>query len=317
MRTALEGSSICNYVSHWDLEFHPWHKFTNEPFKIGTEFSSLSTQEKEKQVEVNAGVVAEVAVKLGFSGVTVPGGYWETSPGEPAYYWMPDEYRFRQAGLIRKALPDDILVIAVTGGVMAMPGADNYVSFSYKLFDAPEEIDQMASRMLANGIENIKKARDAGVDAVVTASDLSDNRGPFFSPEQLSRFVMPFLRQWALSAKESELLSIIHTDGNIMPIFDLLCDSGVNAIQAIDPVAGMKMSASLEKSCGRVALCGNLDCGNLVSGTPETVYAEARNLLNECKLYNRFVFGASNAVQNEVPKENYEAAIAALKAFSR
>jgi uroporphyrinogen decarboxylase len=317
MKSVLKGENHHSVIPLWDLEFHPWHKFTERTFKIGVDFQSLTAGEKEKQIETNAEIIAEVANKLHFSAVTVPGGYWETSPGTPAYFWMPSEYRFRQLELIRKALPSDVLTIAVTGGVMAIPDASVYVDFSYKLFDAPEEINESARRMLNNGLGLMKKAKDAGADAVITASDLSDNKGPFFSMEQMERFVLPYLREWVDSARKEGLFSILHTDGNIMPILDVLCDTGVNAIQAIDPVAEMDMAGTIRKCLGRTVLCGNVDCGTLVAGTPDSVYAEAKKLLENCKSFEKWVFGASNAVQNEVPKENYEAMVAAWQEFGR
>lgn len=52
-----------------------------------------------------------------------------------------------------------------------MPRSNNYIEYSYKLFDAPEEADEMARQAYANGIETAKNMRDVGVEAVYTAGD--------------------------------------------------------------------------------------------------------------------------------------------------
>ncbi|MBE0698548.1 MAG: uroporphyrinogen-III decarboxylase, partial [Anaerolineaceae bacterium] len=51
----------------------------------------------------------------------------------------------------------------------------------------------------------------------------------------------------------------------------------------------------------------------LVAGSPEEVYEETRELLTTCKAGGGLVLGASNAVQPDVPAENYRAMIAAWK----
>ncbi|MBL8025308.1 MAG: hypothetical protein JNL74_02795 [Fibrobacteres bacterium] len=315
MKSVLTGKGFDNKVPIWDLEFHPWQKFTNKPFKVGVEFQKLSEKEKEIQIGVNAEVFAEVSQKLNFSAVTVPGGYWETAPGDPAFYWLPKEYRWKQTKLVREMLSHDIMTVAITGGVMAIPGASEYVEFSYKLFDAPEEVDAIARKRLNGGLELMEKAKETGADIVVTASDIADSKGPFFNMEQMERFVLPYLCEWVDTVHKHDLMSTIHTDGQITPLIEKICDTGVQGIQAIDTVAGMKMAEALKIADGRSALCGNVDCGNLVAGTPETVYAETTLLLKSCAPFKRWVLGASNAVQFEAPKENYEAMISARNDF--
>jgi len=48
-------------------------------------------------------------------------------------------------------------------------------------------------------------------------------------------------------------------------------------------------------------------------GTPDKVYEATASLLKAQKPFGAFVLGASNAVQKEVPMENYRAMIAAWK----
>ena len=102
-----------------------------------------------------------------------------------------------------------------------------------------------------------------------------------------------------------------------MPCLDFIADSGINALQAIDPTAGMNLSEVQQRVGRRISLCGNIDCGMLVLGTPDTIYQATRKLLQECKTGGGLVLGASNAVQPEIPKENYRAVISAWKDYGR
>lgn len=292
-------------IPFWELEFHLWDKFSGKPFYCGIDFTRLSAAQKEKALNTNAEVMVEAAQFLGFSALTVPGGYWELAPGMPAYYWLPEEFRFRQVEILKRMIPGNINLVANSGGVLAMPDAATYVDFSCLLLENPEEIDRLAKSTLKNGLENVKRFTGLGVEVLLTASDLADNSGPYFDPEQLDRFILPNLQKWSEEVKISGGKSILHTDGNISLYLEKLAGSGVNAIQSIDPVAGMNLFETLEKVQGEICLCGNLDCGLLLTGTTGQVNSEIKNLLQKAKNYNGFVFGASNAVQQEVKKENY------------
>jgi uroporphyrinogen decarboxylase len=156
--------------------------------------------------------------------------------------------------------------------------------------------------------------RDVGAEAVFTASDLADNSGPFFSMAHMRRFILPDLDRWAQQCKAMGLYTILHTDGRLPPPWlDAIADTAVDALQAIDPTAGMEMAATKAQVGDRLCLCGNVDCGLLCSGTPDEVELSTMALLCDCMAGGGFVLGASNAVQREVPAENYRAMLAAWK----
>jgi hypothetical protein len=54
-------------------------------------------------------------------------------------------------------------------------------------------------------------------------------------------------------------------------------------------------------------------CADHCVGTPEKVYEATAKLLQAQKPHGAFVLGASNAVQKDVPMQNYGAMIAAWK----
>lgn len=313
MRSALNCSQPDGAVPVWELSFHLWNKFSRRSLILGDEFNRLSCAEQERTLYSNAEIIVSVANDLKFAAVTSPSGYWETAPGRPAYYWLPDDVQFRQIEILLQLAGDDFLVVGESGGVMCMPPAHQYEEFCYKLFDSPEEIDQMAQNCLQRGLETVKRLRDMKVEIIMTGSDIADNHGPFFNPEQMDRFILPYLNRWAKEIASLGALSIMHSDGNLTPCLESLADTALNALQAIDPVAGMNIQATKEQVKGRLCLCGNIDCGLLLTGTSEQVYESTRSLLEDCKLGGGFVLGASNAVQEEVQISNYKAMLEAWK----
>lgn len=313
LRAAFECRPPLNRVPLWELHFHCWDQASGKHLVIGREFEALSPQEQERALDENARIMEKVAKNYHYAALTIPDGYWETVPGVPSYYWLPEWARLALAQRLSRST--DFMVISACGGILGMPGPENYVEFSYLLHDSPERIDEMAQLKYSRGIARARQMRDAGVQAVYAAADLADNHGPYYSPRQMERYILPYLQRWAAAIREMGMYAILHTDGNINPILDDLLGSGINALQAIDPVAGMDIRQVKGQAAGKVCVCGNIDCGLIFTGPPETIYLATRQLLLDCMPGGGFVLGASNAVQKETPIEHYVALIDAWEDF--
>lgn len=312
---AFENSRTALAVPIWELEFHIWNITGKRKVLLGNEFVALTPAEQEYALHNNAEIMTSVAIDMNFSAITVPGNYWEVAPGVPSYYWLPEDARIRQTKILAGMALDDFLLIANTGGILGMPGADDYLSFSYKLFDAPEEIDKLAAGIFNTGMERAKCFLELGVKGICSPSDFADNSGVFFSPAQLQRYILPYLKKWSDEVRRLGGYSILHSDGNLDSCIKDIAGSGIDALQAIDPVAGMDMNHVRAQIGDRLCLCGNVDCGLLLTGTPEEVYCKTRELLEDRIDDARFVLGASNAVQPEVREVNYRAMIEAWKNY--
>lgn len=311
MRAALECRQPKKIVPVWDIHFHCWDSASGKHIVVGQEFESLSLTKQEQALANNAEIMLSVAEKFHFSAITIPDSYWEIAPGEPTYYWLPKEARLTLMSLLRKIANPDLMLFAAVGGVLGMPGSAEYVDFCYKLFDAPAEIEKRAKDKFAVGLEDAKKLRDAGADALYVAADIADNHGPFFNPQQMDRFIWPYLQRMAQGMKAMGLYAILHTDGDVTPLLEGIADSGMHALQAIDSVAGMDIRKVKAQVGERICLCGNVDTGLLITGPPEAIYESTRDLLLACKPGGGFVLGASNAVMRETPIENYHQMIRA------
>ena len=301
-------------VPLWELEFHAWDAMSGKHVILGHEFERLSPAEQERACHTNAEILLSVSEKLDYAAVTAPSSYWEQAPGQLAYYVLPGEARFRQIEILTKLAGDKVAIAAGTGGIM---GADYSEEFCDKLYNEPDSLDAYARGCLEGGVAAAKRMRDLGVKIVFSASDMADNSGPFFSPDQMQRFILPHLDEWGHRCREMGLRSVLHSDGNLTRYLDAIAATRIDALQAIDPVAGMDIRESFKVAAGRLCLCGNVDCGLLLRGTPDEVYASAKSLIEEGKKYGGLILGASNAVQSEVPVANYLAVISACREHGR
>lgn len=310
MIAALGRRQPAGAVPVWELEFQAWDAASGKHVVFGHEFEALSDAQQERVMYANAEIMLSVSDEMGYAALTSPNAYWEQGPGQLAYYCMPGDTRFRQLEILRELAPADLMLISTAVAIIA---ADYSMEFCCRLVDDPEGIDAQAKQMLRWGLEAAKRFRDCGAEAILSPSDIADNAGPFFKPEYMDRWILPHLSEWASQIRAMGMYTVLHTDGNLTCCLDALAATGIDAIQAVDPVAGMDMRETKEAVGGRLCLCGNIDCGLLLRGTPEEVYQSTCELLDTCKQGGGLVLGASNAVQPEVPIENYRAMIAAWK----
>lgn len=307
MRNALERRPAAGPVPLWELHFHLWARLSDEPFLTGPAYMALNPAGRRDALKRDAQILAELSDRLGFDALSIPDAPWA------CVYTLPAEDRLTLISEL-KALSPDVMVIGGCGGYIGMPSSsDDYMSFCYQVIDEPESIDEMARKAHESGIRALDAMADAGIDAVYAGSDLADNRGPFFSPAQLDRWVWPYQRLWADHAHARGVYAIMHTDGNIMPLLDRIAENGSDALQALDPVAGVSIAAVFDQVEGRLALCGNVDCGLMLAGTPDRVYDATADLLKAQRHRKGFILGNSNAVAWETPIENYMAYLSAWR----
>jgi len=136
-------------------------------------------------------------------------------------------------------------------------------------------------------------------------SDYCFNTGPFLSPEMFSQFVTPYLARQTEGFHEMGMYAIKHTDGNIMPVLDQIISTKPDALHSIDPQGGMDLGEVKRLIGDKVALCGNVHCGMLHSGTVEEVIEDSKRALAQGKPGGGFFFTTSNTPFIGMPLQNY------------
>ena len=118
-------------------------------------------------------------------------------------------------------------------------------------------------------------------------------------------FIAPFLAKICKAGREDGMYMIKHTDGNIMPILDSLVAAGPHALHSIDPMAGVDIREVKRLYGDRVALCGNVHCAALQTGTDEEVRESAEYCLKYGGEGGGYIFATSNVPFKGMPPERY------------
>ena len=180
----------------------------------------------------------------------------------------------------------------------------------------PELIKGLVEMSVEINIEMAKEVAKRGVDFVFTGDDYAATEGPMISPAMFREFLHEPLQRVMRGFKDAGLPIIKHTDGNILPILDMILDSDIDCLDPIDPVAGLDIGDFKKKYGDRIALKGNVDCAHTMTfGSEKDVVEETREVIRKAADGGGLILSSSNSIHSAVKPGNYLAMWNAIRTY--
>lgn len=178
----------------------------------------------------------------------------------------------------------------------------------------PDFVHELFSIVADINITIIRNAIRAGASTVSLGDDYCSNQGSIMSPEMFRTFILPHLTRAVEVIHEEGAKCIKHCDGNLWPILDDMVNAGIDCINPLEPVAGMKMSEVKATYGDRICIMGNIDCSDLLcNGTPEEVDLAVQECIRDGGEGGGLIVSSSNSIHSGVNPENYRAMLQAVK----
>lgn len=183
---------------------------------------------------------------------------------------------------------------------------------------APDLVQALVEMSVDLNIHLAAEAARIGADFVFTGDDYSSGQAPFMSPAVFEELMFPGLKRVVKGFHDQGLPIIKHTDGNIMPLLDMILESGIDCLDPIDPLGGMDMRDMKQKYGDRIALKGNVNCATtLVNGTVAEVVQEALSVIEAGAAGGGLILSSSNSIHSSVNPANYLAMLSTIKAYGQ
>jgi len=164
----------------------------------------------------------------------------------------------------------------------------------------------------------VERAIDAGADVIMLRDDYASRNGTIMSPEYFKKFILPGLSKIVSKIKEKGAFCIKHCDGNIWNILDDIVETGVDAINPLEPAAGMDIGKVKKKYGEKVCLIGNVDCGDLLCRMEEDkVIEEVRHCIREAGPSGGYILSSSNSITSSTKPKNFMAMIESTKKYGK
>ncbi len=295
---ALERRPLTGRVPHFELvlfltmeafgKVHPLHRNYGQ---------WLQMEEKERQLHRRDMAQLYVATAQRFEHSAI---FLHPNPGDL-------EETCRLIDLVRETSGDRYFIMLHGDATYGVPDGAHMEEFSLQLTEEPGKLKVNADQMVNDAIERATQLRKrTSLDGFALCSDYCFNTGPFLSPALFSEFVAPYLAKLTKAYRDMGFYVIKHTDGNILPILDQLLETKPHALHSLDPQGGVDI-AEMKRRCGsQVALCGNVNCGLMDTGSDEEVVASTRYALKHGMPGGGYIFSTSNCIYTGMRLRRYE-----------
>ncbi len=261
------------------------------------QWNQMSGDEKRLHIEDLADLYIQTAKRYGHSAIFI--------------HPNPDDFESTQWLLetIREKSGDEYFIMMHGDPTWAIPSGDNMMEFAVKMYEMPEELNEVSKRDLEYFVTLAQKLDDRGhlLDGFALCSDYCFNVNPFFTGEQFDELIVPYLKEVIAEYRRMGYYSIKHTDGNVMPILKQMADCKPDAIHSLDPQGGVDLKEVRRLVGENIALIGNVNCGLLQTGTEEECRRDVlRSLSQGMEAGKGYVFATSNCAYTGLPLTRYE-----------
>lgn len=186
--------------------------------------------------------------------------------------------------------------------------------FLMDMVENPRLVHELIEVALSYDLRAMQRMVAAGCDVVVFGDDYADKNSTLMSPRHFRKFILPGLKRCVDAAHEAGAYVVKHTDGNIMGIIDMIVDTGIDALNPIEPQAGMDIRLIKREYGDRIAIIGNIDCGYLLCQAPvEEVRRVTRETIETAKPGGGFMLSSSNSIHSSVRPESFMAMVETLR----
>lgn len=203
---------------------------------------------------------------------------------------------------------DFFLISQINGPVSALDwclGMEDYMC--YCMTD-PDLVAQLAEKLMKFELERAKIFLDNGAEAILMTDDIAFNTGLLLPPETMKVVAYPYYKMVIDGIKAHKDVPVIfHSDGYLYDEIPNIIACGFDAIQSLQPSAGMDIEKIKKEFGDQICLMGNVDLNYLLPfGKPEEVREEVKKLV-ETAGPEGFVLTTCNIITDAVPVENAKA----------
>ena len=264
--------------------------------QIFDQWNQMSKTEQKLHIDYMADTYIETAEKYHHSAIFVHPNPWDF------------DNVVRLLETIREKSGDKYFTMMHGDPTFSMPNGDNMMEFTARMYEDEDGLKAEAQKNMENSLRFAEKmAKHPGLlDGFALCSDYCFNVNPYFTPDMFSEYITPYLSGVIKGYHDMGYYVIKHTDGNIMPIVDQMVQCGPDALHSLDPQGGVDLAEVKRLYGDKVALCGNVNCGLLQTGTDEEVIADVRRSLRDGMNGWGYIFCTSNCAYTGLALERYE-----------
>ena len=153
-------------------------------------------------------------------------------------------------------------------------------------------------------------------DVFFICDDTALKNTTMINPKYHRELIIPAYKQAVQILKKAGKYVCFHSDGFTEPYFEGLIEAGFNAVESLEPMAGMNLKDLKEGYGDKLCLIGNIDVSQLLPyGTTDDVVKAVKKCIRDAGKGGGYMLSACTDITNSCKLENVLTMISATKKY--
>jgi len=231
---------------------------------------------------------------------------WE----KPDPHWEARLTNFKACRELQEEMNNEIFSVPATGALMEV----SWEGFGLETFSRILRKHKQAKTVFDDrgkfALELVKILAENDAKMVILWDDYGFKNGLFMPPKNYRTYVFPWIKQICKAAHERNCKVLLHSDGDLLEIFDDIVKCGIDVINPIESTTAnpnYNIFKLHEKYGDKITFAGNLSPIMLAMGDISEIEAYAKKLIRELAPNGGYIFGSGHSINPAVTVDRFEA----------
>jgi uroporphyrinogen decarboxylase len=210
---------------------------------------------------------------------------------------------------VQKKMKNEVFAIPSTGALMECTWEGFGLERFSRLLAHGKEIKKVFDDRGKFTLELVKMLAEKDAQMILLWDDYGYKNGLFMSPNNYRTYVFPWIRQICKAAHNHDCKIMLHSDGDLTQIFKDIIESGVDALNPIEPTTAnpeYDIFKLHEKYGDRITFVGNISPMMLATGTTKEIEDYAKKLIVELAPGGGYIFSSGHSINPAVTLDRWQ-----------
>jgi uroporphyrinogen decarboxylase len=223
------------------------------------------------------------------------------------------------AGLeVQKKMQDEIFAVPSTGALMECTWEGFGIERFSRLLTNQKQVRRVFDDRGKFTLELVKILAEKDAKMVLLWDDYGYKNGLFMSPRNYRTYVFPWIRQICQAAHKHDCKIMLHSDGDLLQIFQDIVDCGVDALNPIEPTTAnpeYDVFKLHERYGDKITFVGNISPMMLTTGSIPDIESYCKKLIRELAPGGGYIFSSGHSINPAVTLDRWQAVLRIREKF--
>ncbi|MFX1309716.1 MAG: uroporphyrinogen decarboxylase family protein [Promethearchaeota archaeon] len=232
------------------------------------------------------------------------GGYFKSFEDYESWERMDPNLEARLVGYlvgkeIQEEMNNEILAAPAIGAIMEDPWEGFGLETFSRILAKPKQAKKIFDDYGKFTLDLVKILAENGAKLIILWDDYGYKNGLFMRVENYRNYIFPWLKRICDAAHKLDSYILLHSDGDLMEIFEDIIKCGVNVLNPIEPTTAnpeYDIFKLHQKYGDQITFCGNLSPQMLATGEISEIEAYAKRLIRELAPGGGYIFSSGHSI---------------------